>query len=583
MSERKLHPRYLPLRVRIRPTGETATFNREAITGSLVNVPPEITRTEVSNQEQVSEKERRGQQIKELLRLCGLLRADLSLDEVLQQIVHATASCTGFRALCLGLLDQSGKTGSNVAMTGINEEDERILRETHYPVDMMLSLMRPEFRISESYFVPYDRIQMLDSDIPLVYAKDAKDVSVEIYQSGQWHPEDLLIIPLYSSRAQRLLGFLSVDDPEDGKRPTEEVIELVELFADKAATAIDNAQFYEEREMERLSLEKGIAILREDLELMAQGDWSVGVRSTHAKLEPVVESINVMIERLKVMLLEMQRLTQVVDDHMQMVHQNSDTLDQDAHQQDIQITQIAHTVNDFAVMMDTISERAANLSKTALDAAEVTSDAQEKFDRAIDTMYMVREATLQSARTMKALGESGQEINETTVTLNELTTRMHLLALNAAIETARAGEQGKSFAVIAQEIRTLAMHSSEATRQVTSYIHRIQQEATRVSQSVEQNTQKVVMQTELVMQTGVALDTITIVMEQLTKLVEDICASAVTQSQGSAAVMIAVGEIKRMTGDVTSHMHEMQQSTMHLMDLSNSLRSQLARIRTGDL
>jgi methyl-accepting chemotaxis protein len=123
------------------------------------------------------------------------------------------------------------------------------------------------------------------------------------------------------------------------------------------------------------------------------------------------------------------------------------------------------------------------------------------------------------------------------------------------------------------------MNSSEATRQVSSYIRTIQQEATRVSQSVEQNTQKVVMQTELVMQTGVALDAIFVVTEQLTNLIQGICTTAESQAQGSDVVMNAVGEIEHMTGDVTIHMHEMQQSTSQLLSLSNSLRSKLTGLR----
>src|SRR5579883_868359 len=151
-----------------------------------------------------------------------------------------------------------------------------------------------------------------------------------------------------------------------------------------------------------------------------------------------------------------------------------------------------------------------------------------------------------------------------------------LLSLNAAIEAARAGEQGQSFALIAKEIRTLAMLCSEAARKIDTYIRTVQHETIAVSQSVEQGTQKVVMQTELVTQAGVALEAISIVTEQLTNLIQGICETAENQSQGSQLVVSAVSEILHMTGDITRHMREMQHSMAHLVELTNSLRSRMA-------
>jgi methyl-accepting chemotaxis protein len=209
----------------------------------------------------------------------------------------------------------------------------------------------------------------------------------------------------------------------------------------------------------------------------------------------------------------------------------------------------------------------------------VSNEAQGAIDRTVEGMGIVREATLQSARTMKHLSESGHEINETVAVINDLTVRMHLLALNAAIEATRAGEHKQGLTVIAQEIRSLAVNSTEAAHKVSEYIHTIQQETTKASQSVEQSTQEVVKQTELVMQTGVAIDAISAVTDQLTHLIEGICVTAGSQSQVSQLVVTAITEILRMTGDVTRHMREMQRSTNRLVELSNALRLRLSLLR----
>lgn len=178
----------------------------------------------------------------------------------------------------------------------------------------------------------------------------------------------------------------------------------------------------------------------------------------------------------------------------------------------------ASAIDDAAGALKRVGERAEKIAEVASEAMEVTSVGQQQVDRANEGMRQVREATLQSARAIKRLGESGQEINDTVMELTGLTTRMNLLALNAAIEAVRAGEQGQGFAVIAQEIRALAAHSEEASRKVASRLHAIQSEVAMASQSVDTSIARVVVQCELVTQAGVALDAIGIVTEQMADL-----------------------------------------------------------------
>jgi methyl-accepting chemotaxis protein len=243
------------------------------------------------------------------------------------------------------------------------------------------------------------------------------------------------------------------------------------------------------------------------------------------------------------------------------------------------VQHISRAIDEIADTMTQLSRSAAELSRVAVEAMDVTLDGQSAVDRAVDGMGQVREATMLSARIMKRLGESGQEINETVLAITDLTTRMNLVALNAAIEATRAGEHGQGFAAIAQEIRTLAVHSAEAARKVASHIRAIQRETTAISQSVEQNTLEAVKQTELVTQTGVALDAISVVTEQMAGLVQGICMATDNQAQGSQLVVNAVNQISEVTGEMAQHMRHMQQSLGHLVELTNSLRSRMSVFR----
>ncbi|HEV2656248.1 MAG TPA: hypothetical protein VGT82_14875 [Ktedonobacteraceae bacterium] len=203
MTERKLQTKYVPLRLRFRSPAEQVQWERENLIAAR---SPTIPLPDLSS---ASEMQKRAQQIKELIRLGNLLRADLGLNEVLQQIVASIVRCTGFRRLAVNLIDEANNYIATVACAGLTEEEEQMLRNAHDPIDKLTIFMRPEYRISQSYFISHEHTY----DMPgtSVVKKITEDLS-----EGHWHPEDNFIVPLFSPREQKLLGMLSLDDPEDG-------------------------------------------------------------------------------------------------------------------------------------------------------------------------------------------------------------------------------------------------------------------------------------------------------------------------------------------------------------------------------
>jgi methyl-accepting chemotaxis protein len=574
MSEKKQQKGFVPLRVRFRSPAEQAQSKNEhpsSISPTYHSTIPQPAQdTPVVPLPRGTESAQRTQQIKELIRLGNILRAELGLNEVLQQIVASISTCTGFRMAVINLVEDNNDKTSPVAFAGGSEEGNRLIRENPLTVEQMHRLMRQEFRVSQSYFISHEYINEF-MDIP-----GAVDIPMDSYKPGGWHPEDMLIVPLFSPRQKKLLGVLSLDDPEDGRIPTVESMEMVELFANQAAIAIDSARIFQEREAERVALEEAIVLLRQDLELVQRGDLRVRVQSSHKKLEPVVEAINITIKEISEILGSVQMVTRAVDEHAHGVQRSSGVLVRDTTLQEKQVEQISHVVDEMAGTLKSVTEHAETVSFVARDASDVTTEGRNKVVHAADGMRQVRETTMHSARIMKRLGESGQEINNSVMEITDLTTRMNLLALNAAIEAVRAGEQGQGFAAIAQEIRTLAVHSAEASRKVATCLRAIQSETAAVSQSVEQNIQQVVIQTELVTQTGVALEAISIVTEQMADLVQNICNAAESQSQSSKMVVYAVDEISRMTGEIAEQTGNLNQSLAHLVELTNSLRSRMS-------
>jgi methyl-accepting chemotaxis protein len=568
MSDQKQQNRSIPVRLRFRSPAESQWEQAR-------RTPPSRLHT-ASRQQRLTLTGTAGDiqhlQIKELLRLSNLLRQGSDLHEVLSEIASTIVNYTTFRRAIIFVIDDPQQVVLPLAFAGISEESQHLLHNVHDSVEQWIRWMQPEFRISQSYFVTHEPTTVEGPAI----APDVDHVSL------RWQPEDRLILPLLNPGVQELLGFITVDDPEDGLVPGEDSIGIIELFANQAASVLYHTRAARDQQVENQVLEDSITLLQEDMERLLHGDFSLPVRSPHLRLQPLVNSINSMINTVNSFLRSVQMVTQAVDEHMRSVQSNSEMLVRDTTQQEHQVHQISNVINDIANRMHHISERAAVLSKTAVEALDVTNEAQGAVDRAVDGMSIVREATLQSSRTMKTLSESGQEINETVLAISDLSIRMHHLALNAAIEAVRAGEQGQGFAVVAQELRTLAAHGNEASRKIGAYTRAMQHETTAVSQSVEQNTQQVIVQTELVTQTGVALEAISEITEQLANLIQGIYSSAENQAQGSHLVVDAVKEILHMTGDITSHMREMQQTMAHLVELTNSLRSRMSVFRIAE-
>jgi len=238
MQQQKTQNNYFPVRVRIRPS-------TKSYSSSLLKQPDtnghEQTTPLSSTIEKTHESQRQTQQIKELLCLGNLLRADLSLNEVLHRIAASISNCTGFRILVVNLIEEGKEYTRPVAFAGVSEEGEQIIRANPVSLEHMHRLMQPEFRISQSYFISHEH-QDVFAGITVV----RPDIAVQENVRDAWHPEDFLLIPLVSPRAQKLLGFLSLDSPEDEKIPTLEGIEVVELFAQQAAIAIDNANIFQD-------------------------------------------------------------------------------------------------------------------------------------------------------------------------------------------------------------------------------------------------------------------------------------------------------------------------------------------------
>jgi len=207
-------------------------------------------------------------------------------------------------------------------------------------------------------------------------------------------------------------------------------------------------------------------------------------------------------------------------------------------------TRTVQTATAVEEMNATVGEVAQNSGKAAVLAQETVETA--KGGRAVVTetiagMERLSEAVTQSAAIIAALGKSSDQIGEIVRVIEDIADQTNLLALNAAIEAARAGEQGRGFAVVADEVRKLAERTTKATKEIGDMIRHIQQDTKGAVTSMEEGTQKVVGGVALVNKTGEAL---AMIAERVTQTADMIRQIAVAAEEQSVATQQIAGDLE---------------------------------------
>jgi methyl-accepting chemotaxis protein PixJ len=308
------------------------------------------------------------------------------------------------------------------------------------------------------------------------------------------------------------------------------------------------AEQEQRREKEQLQ-ERAIALLME-VDPIRQGDLSIRATVTNDEIGTIADAYNATIESLRRIVTQVQDVTQkltlTTDDSEQSIHLLADQAKQ-------QLTEIQEAFGQIETMMNALALVSDN-SQQALVTVQETLNTVDTCDRVMnqttDSMRSLQETVAQTTQKVYNLEESSQKISKVVSLIGRFAAQTHLLALKASIEAARAGEEGRGFAVIADEVRTLASQSAEATAEIASLVGMIQNETREVAKTMETGTEQVTEGSALVEETRQRLNYVTQYNQKVNELVEAIAASAVNQAQtglGVRKTMTDVAVISQLT------------------------------------
>ncbi len=256
-------------------------------------------------------------------------------------------------------------------------------------------------------------------------------------------------------------------------------------------------------------------------------------------------------------------------------HEISSTAESLAAASQEQSTQADEVANAVEAMSRTIAENAMSASRTAEVGNQNSTMAYESgkvVEQTVDKMRKIAEVVKESAKNIEQLGESSKQIGEIISVIDDIADQTNLLALNAAIEAARAGEQGRGFAVVADEVRKLAERTTDATKQIAQMIKGIQNETEHAVIAMNKGTLEVQSGIDLADKAGESLKQILNSTQEVLDMVNQIASASEEQSATSDEISKNVLAISKVTADSTMRVEEVARTSDELAQLTEQLR-----------
>jgi len=329
-------------------------------------------------------------------------------------------------------------------------------------------------------------------------------------------------------------------------------------------------------EEERNHTQAAILRLMNEMGDLADGDLTIRTTVSEDITGAIADSVNYTIEELAALVSRINDAAGRVTTATQAAQHTSAELLNATERQSHQIEDAGATVQNMAQQMITASERALHTAQVARRSLESARKGADSVENTIRGMNAIREKIQETSKRIKRLGESSQEIGEIVELISDITEQTNVLALNAAIQAASAGDAGRGFTVVAEEVQRLAERSAEATKQIAAIVKTIQTDTQDAVGAMENATRDVVEGARLSDAAGQALAEMGQVSMDAAHLIEQI--STDTQYQAAEAIRVAesMKEILGITEQTTHGTKQTAESVGQLTDLAIELKGSVS-------
>jgi twitching motility protein PilJ len=355
------------------------------------------------------------------------------------------------------------------------------------------------------------------------------------------------------------------------------LVVVVKIFNEEAAERnAESETLRMQAETERNASQDAILRLMNEMGDLADGDLTIRATVTEDITGAIADSVNYTIEELSVLVKRINDAATRVAAASETAQKTTDELLSATETQSQEIRSANSSVLSMAQSMTNVSANASESARVALVSLAAAQKGSAAVTNSIKGMNEIRHQIQETSKRIKRLGESSQEIGEIVELISDITEQTNVLALNAAIQAASAGEAGRGFTVVAEEVQRLAERSAEATKQIAAIVKTIQTDTHDAVSAMENSTQNVVEGAQLSDAAGQALEEISKVSQNLAELIESI--SGDTEKQASVATDVAklMQNILHITEQTTTGTRQTAVSIGELSELASELKGSVA-------
>ena len=347
----------------------------------------------------------------------------------------------------------------------------------------------------------------------------------------------------------------------------------VELIREKQSVERRIEEAVAEAEDRKKFLSESVERMLVKMQKFASGDLTVScIPSKDNEIGKLYHGFNAVVQNMKNMISHLTESIQATASASAEISATAEVMASGSKEQNNQTIEIADAVQKMTMRILDNTNNSLNASQSANEAGEIAKEGGQVVEETIHGMNRIAEVVENASQTVKELGKSSNKIGEIIQVIEEIADQTNLLALNAAIEAARAGEQGRGFAVVADEVRKLAERTTKATKEIGIMIKQIQKDTQGAVNSMEQGTVEVNTGKELAQKSGESLEKIINGFEKVVEVVNKVASVSEEQSENAEHISQSVETISSLSQESSVGAEQIAQATEDLNHLTENLQ-----------
>ena len=380
-----------------------------------------------------------------------------------------------------------------------------------------------------------------------------------------------LFAPLFVG--QELQGILVVHQCDHLRTWKQAEIDFFAQIASQVMLAKERTDLLQEQKTAKEQLQKQALQLLMEVEPISQGDLTIRATVAEGEIGTLADSYNSILESLRQIVTQVQKSVTQMAATTNNNGEIAQSLSERAAQQSEAIASALQQIQAMTESIQAVALNAELVEKSYQEVSNAVAVGNQGMDRTVEGIFAIRETVAETAKKVKRLGESSQKISKVVSLINSFADRTNLLALNASLEANRAGQEGQNFAIVAEEVQTMAKQSAEATTEIEKLVASIQLNTKEVVTAMELGTEQVVAGTKLVDETRQKLnqiaDSSTLVAERLKKITVE----TIQQSLASQEISETIAEVATMATITSKDATEVSSSTQELLNITDELQT----------